>query len=392
MKNRILDDAKLLVAKLTSGRTGHMKSYVAIFLVSVGKENFEEEAIESAIKMINKEFKACCIVVADTLQRHNIATEKEIPHTEAYDEALVQGDKWIQRNMPCFINNFTIPYEIIRWDSLINDPSFAQKEKKFASHITEHASFSTAMHESINEYGKRLLKHLGEAHFERIKNNHESSCYSYLKEECIALTILPKKISFNEQGLSPCAIVYPGKSTSILTENYEAFIKNEFDEIIQNYCDFLKWLPYRFTRIKKHVDDSHMRLSSEASTDSIKIQNKLSVLKQIDFINNLAEAQLASVEKIFKNNNLINFQKYLLDYFLNSKSFSFEREPLDSLSIQSLAHIFGTQLTAMFNILEEKYSNKCKANMIRILKREVLLVVNTEKLINLSLEGTSINT
>lgn len=78
MKKQSRNDDRRLVAKLTSGRAGQMKSYVAILLVSVGKENFEEDAILSAVNMINHEFDACCIVVADTLQRYNIATEKEI--------------------------------------------------------------------------------------------------------------------------------------------------------------------------------------------------------------------------------------------------------------------------------------------------------------------------
>lgn len=49
-----------LVSKLTFNRTGKMDDYIAIYLISFGKENFEEEAVVSAIKMINQEFKQCC--------------------------------------------------------------------------------------------------------------------------------------------------------------------------------------------------------------------------------------------------------------------------------------------------------------------------------------------
>lgn len=378
-----------LVAKLTSGRAGQMKSYVAVLLVSVGKENFEEEAIESAVKMINQEFKACCVAVADTLQRHNIATEKEISNKEAYAESLIKGDEWIQRNTPYFVNGFSIPYEIIRWDGLINDPDFVQKEKKFSSCIAENTSLSTAMKESIDEYGKRLLKHLGEEHFERIAFFHENNCFSYLKEECIALTILPKKISFDNNELNPYVIVYPGKSTLILTENREVFIKNEFHDVLQNYSDFLNWIPYRFNRIKKYDNSCYLANSLKSKKDLVEIEDKFLILKQVDFINNLAEAQLESMGDLFNEQMLLEFKHYLLDFFLNSELFSFELKSLltsgKSFSIQSLAYVFGTQLLAIFNKLEKKFSNKCKANMIRILKREHKGSVNAEKQIDCSM-------
>jgi hypothetical protein len=68
--------------------------------------------------------------VADTLQRYNIATEKEISDKDAYYESFLLGNKWIERNAPYF-DGFTIPYEMLRWDDLINAPGFIEKEKRF---------------------------------------------------------------------------------------------------------------------------------------------------------------------------------------------------------------------------------------------------------------------
>ena len=76
--NQSNNAGKTIVSKLTSDRSGKMSTYVAILLVSVGKDNFEDNAIRSAIKMIDNEFQCCYIVVADTLQRYNIEVEKEI--------------------------------------------------------------------------------------------------------------------------------------------------------------------------------------------------------------------------------------------------------------------------------------------------------------------------
>jgi len=75
---------KKMVAKLMSVRIGKMKQYVAILLVSIGKDNFEDDALRSAIEMINQEFGACCIALADTLQRYIIATNNSISPEDAY--------------------------------------------------------------------------------------------------------------------------------------------------------------------------------------------------------------------------------------------------------------------------------------------------------------------
>lgn len=252
MEQHAIKDREV-VAKLMSGRTGQMKSYVAILLVSVGKENFERKAIKAAIKMINQEFKGCCIVVADALQRFNFATIKDITDEQAYHQSLAEGDAWLERYNSYFIAMFSIPYEILRWDSLITDSDFEQKEKKFSLCIQKYPLLAQAMEKSIEEYGCRLRKRLSNAYFNEIFQQHKKNCFSYLKEECVALTLLPKNIKLTQNKTTPLVIVYPGKSTSVLTENYEFFIKNEFQEIVERHNDFLNWIPYRFNKIK-HYD------------------------------------------------------------------------------------------------------------------------------------------
>ena len=375
------NNGKTLVSKLTSGRSGQMKSYVAILLVSVGKENFEAEAIESAVKMINQEFKACCIVVADTLQRYNIATEKSVSEKDAYEEALKKGDEWLVRYNSYFLNNFKIPFEIVRWDSLISDDDFIQQEKKFSCCIEANEVLSNAMRESIDEYGKRLFKNMGESYFKQIESQHEKNCFSYLKEECVAITLLPKKIFTYSSDFSPLVIVYPGKSTSILTENRNTFILDEYDEIIRSYGDYLNWISYRFNRLKQHeVDAVSKILPAKLKINDADLKSEEFGLKQVSYINSISEAQLEFFSGVFDAQSLFEFKKHLLAFFLEDNSFYLDEELLCGLlSIKSTAYIFHKQLMLMFNRLEKKLSNQCKANMVRILKRENVAFLNEEK-------------
>lgn len=223
-----------LISKLTSNRTGKMADYTAIYLVSVGKENFEGEAVSAAMKMINIEFKECYIVIADTLQRHNISTEKDISDEDAYQESLQDGNKWIKKYEQTFKQYLSIPYKIIRWDDLINCDEFKDREKSFVSQIKHSEILSEAMESSIIEYGVRLKKRLGEEVFQKVSLKHWKNCFTYLQEECIAITLFPKTIKDNSKGVTPFTIVYPGKATQILTANREVFIKKEYPEILAN--------------------------------------------------------------------------------------------------------------------------------------------------------------
>jgi hypothetical protein len=372
-KQQVIDDRKL-VAKLMSGRTGQMQSYIAILLVSVGKENFEGESINAAVNMINDEFKECVIVIADTLQRYNIATEKEISLQQAYDESLVKGDEWLARHESCFKNNFKIPYKIIRWDSFITDPDFQEREKNFLSIIETNSILAQAMDKSTEEYGNRLQNRFDENHYNQIVARHKQNCFSYLKEECVAITLFPKKIGFVDK-IAPSTIVYPGKSTAILTENREIFIKEQFDDMLKQYGDFLNWLPYRFNKVKD-FGDIHLIQSLKRKEDGVSKIEELSRLKEMDYINNLSEVQLNSMYAVLDERFAHEFSAYTLDFLLSKdtllKSNVEALECGQAFSIESIAYIFTNQLIAMFNTLEKKMANKCKANVIRILKRNAL--------------------
>lgn len=362
---------KTVVAKLMSGRTGKMKSYVAILLVSIGKENFEEGSLESAINMINQEFNSCCIAIADTLQRFNIATEAGIAADEAYKESLNRGDDWLSRYKDFFDEAFDIPYEVLRWDTLITHPKFPEKESLFLSVFEKKSSFLNAMNESIEEYGKRVEKRLNPSQMAEGMECHKKNCYSYLQEECVAISLLPEVIKLIDDK-TPATIVYPGRPTAILTENRNYFLKNEFYSMIEQYEDYMNWLPYRFNKIKYKKDKS---LSSVNCEEKITQKKEKDLnLNRIDYINHLAESQLYSLHEFLDEESIYEFNDYILDFLLEHNLFfstqiSIVVSKNQEISPKSLAYIFSKQMTAMFSVVDKKIANQCKANIIRIVKR-----------------------
>jgi hypothetical protein len=96
------------------------------------------------------------------IQKDNIASEKESSPQEAYEESLARGDVWLKQYQSYFADNFEIPFEIIRWDSLLQDPLFEKKATNFSLCLQSNPLFAQAMEHSIEEYGQRLKKRLSD--------------------------------------------------------------------------------------------------------------------------------------------------------------------------------------------------------------------------------------
>lgn len=371
MSSQQMKSNKTLVAKLMSGRTGSMKSYVAILLVSVGKENFEEDALKAAVKMINQEFKSCCIAIADTLQRYNIATEKKISPEDAYNDSLLKGDEWLSKYKDFLDNAFNIPYEVLRWDALITHPKFKEKQQRFISLFAEDQSLLDAMDESIDEYGKRVEKRLSPDHVSEGMQQHRNNCFSYLQEECAAISLLPEAIHLIDTEV-PATIVYPGRPTPILTANRNLFLKGEFCQQMERHEDYMNWLPYRFNKVKSN-SKTLSSVSTEENSTKTK-QNKLSELIHIDYVNYLTEAQFYSLHELLDEASIYEFNDHVLEFLLEHNFFFHAQSSICSSTSQkmapkSLAYIFSKQMMAMFMALDQKIANQCKANIIRIAKR-----------------------
>lgn len=385
-------DNKQIVSRLTSNRSGKMKSYIAILLVSVGKENFEGEAINSALKMINQEFKGCCIAVADTLQRYNIASEKGITAEEAYDESLARGDVWLEQYQPYFAATFEIPFEILRWDSLLQDVNFEKKAQNFSLCLQSNPVLEEAMEHSIEEYGQRLRKRLSDDYFSQIQSRYEKNCLSYLREECVALTLIPKNIKLSDEG-DPVVIVYPGKSTSILTENREIFIKSEFNELFGQYSDFLNWLPYRFNKIAQVKQD--VALDTQLKINSVENSKEAHlVLARVEHIKSLSEVQLNSICITLDHVSNSIFETCVLDYLLNIDDLicKYPDQPGEqaAFTIKLLAEYFAIQMMSMFDTLDRKYANQCRANLIKILKKKQSICLSLKRAPNAAIQSSYI--
>lgn len=99
-------------------------------LISVGQKYHEGEKFNASIKLANKHFSFCNILVGDTLQRHTLRINNpNISASDSYELVKNLGEMWIERNMQ-YISTLTIPYKISRWDEWLKQDKYQHYSNK----------------------------------------------------------------------------------------------------------------------------------------------------------------------------------------------------------------------------------------------------------------------
>jgi hypothetical protein len=95
--------------------------------ISVGQAYHEGEKLRATLQWIGRHagnwFKACEIVIGDSLQRHNLVDLSCMRLGEAAARARAEGDRWLERNESA-LRTLPMPLRLIRWDEVLADARF----------------------------------------------------------------------------------------------------------------------------------------------------------------------------------------------------------------------------------------------------------------------------
>lgn len=200
----------------------------SILLVSVGQQYHEGAKLLATVDLINRSnFEKCTIMLADTLQRYNYMDT--LTQQEAYNYALSLGNEWIDRNTS-ILNNLSIPFGIIRWDTNYQNKSCYQNYRnKLINDYHKEDNIKLAIDKTINSYLNR--KDITDSSFKKYFDN----CFNYIIEECPIIMPL-----WAYQGFD--YIIYPKPMTPAMHITYEKFV-------LPKYPQKSVWLTLRFRRM-----------------------------------------------------------------------------------------------------------------------------------------------
>jgi tRNA-dependent cyclodipeptide synthase len=173
---------------------------IAVLGISLHNPNHNGDKFHHIIDWVNeyKNFTKCYIDLSDTLYRHNyMLTDANITEKQAFIKALNNGDKWLERHKT-IIDNLKIPYNVMRWNMLLNRPDFSLLFDLYKESYKTHAPFKNCVDLDIQTFFSR--KGVNTSH---ILPKEKFHALNFLLEELACHTLLYKDIA--------AANIYPGK-------------------------------------------------------------------------------------------------------------------------------------------------------------------------------------
>jgi hypothetical protein len=194
-----------------------------IIPISVGQSVHEGKKFLSAMKLINASFRACTILVDDSVQRHTMAIDNPASADELYRLAVKEGSEWLKRNESSF-KNLTIPYNIMRWDDWLTVDKYKASHMQVKKYYEESVLYRNAIHTNIDSFLSRYLGRISDnSHIDY--NRTFSLCLDYLLEECAVMCLwVDNKFEFE---------VYPSGRNEAMAATYEYLIKPVHPDLLK---------------------------------------------------------------------------------------------------------------------------------------------------------------
>jgi hypothetical protein len=157
-----------------------------LLVISVGQAAHEGEIFRSTIQLINRSFRECTILVADSLQRYTLAIGNNYADEILYAQSIHEGDLWLERNRKIY-DKFTIPYNVTRWDPWLERADYEQQKEMVNTLYEIDEKIKHIFHMEIEIFLKRYQSHINNIF------NYDKAfkfCLDYLKEECSVMGLL----------------------------------------------------------------------------------------------------------------------------------------------------------------------------------------------------------
>lgn len=152
------------------------KNSTVIVPISVGQQYHEAGEFEATIALINKSFKECHILIADTLRRHSPEV-REQAYNDGLDAStltLHRGEQWFYNNEK-YISMLSIPYRISKWNEWLAHPAYTDYYNAVLKLYQEDSSYKAIVDNDVAAFLCRGNR--------RYDSESINNCRSYILEE-----------------------------------------------------------------------------------------------------------------------------------------------------------------------------------------------------------------
>ncbi|NES84457.1 MAG: tRNA-dependent cyclodipeptide synthase [Moorea sp. SIO2B7] len=183
--------AKVSPARLRSSLSDYQK---CVFMISLGSKNFVySERIEALIKWISEQFKACLVLVGDSLYRLTIEVRQGLKGDEAWLEAIRTGETFINQNRFLFQQYCgSCQFQFQMASQIEKQSEFEMYYKDFQGLYQQDESFQKMVNSFAQTYLNRG-EQSEEEEVEQLLQRQKHLAITYLLEESAVFTCLAKE-------------------------------------------------------------------------------------------------------------------------------------------------------------------------------------------------------
>ena len=210
---------------------------MCIFTISMDVDAYKRAKLSSILRLINKNFQQCTIVIGDLLHRHNYVFEAGYSFEEYEDVCCKKYLDWFKNHLSPCLHELEIPFKVVRWNYFITHPKFEEYLEKIEMLYVTDELCKQAFDDSAKEFLDRRKRQLG-ANF-HVTDDMIRASINYLKEEAAAFCIFPE---FN------CEYeIYYNKRTFVMQYIYNTLLKPQYPHLLQ-------LLTLRYKKFKNKID------------------------------------------------------------------------------------------------------------------------------------------
>ena len=190
-------------------------SSVCSLTISIGNEAQVGEKLEAILRLINKNFSKCYLMLCDTLQRHNIS--KVMAASDKLEISRGLGDLWLKENTFRF-KCLNIPHRIFRWDYWLGLDEYIHAKSLVDEAYNTDQAYRAEIDTGVFEYVERLYRRV--KHKKLVdKNMLLFQSKAYLLEEC-AVMFLWAEMGINFE-------LYPALRNRAMKATHDKFFLNK---------------------------------------------------------------------------------------------------------------------------------------------------------------------
>jgi hypothetical protein len=206
--------------------------------ISVGQSIHEGERLIATVKLVNKSFHACTIMIDDAIQWYTLAISapQHLSREELLQTAIQAGNAYLARNMPLFVEHLTIPYQVIRWRDWHGIEEWQQAIDTMQVAYRTNRVLKQAIDQNVQTFLTRYERNKAGSNYDQ--DRAIELCINYLIEECAVMRTFWPKLGCHFE-------VYPSGRNEAMTATHKLFIEPHYTLLLP--------LSLRFNRQKSQT-------------------------------------------------------------------------------------------------------------------------------------------